>query len=65
MAAVLGQPVVVENIAGGGSTLGTARVARATPDGYTILAHQVALAAMPALYKSLGFDPRPALPALA
>lgn len=61
MAAVLGQPVVVENIGGGGSTLGTARVARATPDGYTILAHQVALAAMPALYKSLGFDPETSL----
>ncbi|NVO17446.1 MAG: tripartite tricarboxylate transporter substrate binding protein [Rhodoplanes sp.] len=61
MAAVLGQPVMVENIAGGGSTIGTARVARAAPDGYTILVHQVALAAMPALYKTLGFDPETSL----
>lgn len=56
MTAVLGQPVVVENVSGGGSTLGTARVARAAPDGYTLLMHQVALAAMPALFKTLGFD---------
>ena len=56
MAAALGQPVIVENVSGAGSTLGTARVARAAPDGYTILAQQVSLAAMPALFKNLTFD---------
>src|SRR5258708_22269477 len=36
MRATLGQPVIVENVTGAGGTLGVGRVARATPDGYTI-----------------------------
>ena len=36
MKAVLGQPIIVENVTGAGSTLGLARVARSAPDGYTI-----------------------------
>jgi tripartite-type tricarboxylate transporter receptor subunit TctC len=36
MGALLGQPVVVENVGGAGGSLGVGRVARATPDGYTI-----------------------------
>ena len=37
MRAALGQPVIVENVTGAGGTVGTGRVARAAPDGYTCL----------------------------
>jgi tripartite-type tricarboxylate transporter receptor subunit TctC len=53
-----GQPVVVENVAGAGGTVGTANVARATPDGYTILLGSVATHAIAAgLYAKLAYDP--------
>ncbi|HEY2527424.1 MAG TPA: tripartite tricarboxylate transporter substrate binding protein [Xanthobacteraceae bacterium] len=53
----LGQ-VVVENRAGGGSTIGTKYVAAADPDGYTLLfGSSGSLAVAPALYASLGLDP--------
>lgn len=51
----LGTTVVVENTAGAGGTIGTARVARANPDGYTLLVHHIGLATSPALYKKLGY----------
>jgi tripartite-type tricarboxylate transporter receptor subunit TctC len=53
----LGQPVVVENRAGAGATIGSAAVAKAPPDGYTLLAHGSAHTIAPALYKNLGYDP--------
>lgn len=54
----LGQPFVVENRAGAGGNIGTASVARAEPDGYTILWGTNATSAMNEfLYKTLGFDP--------
>jgi len=53
--------VVVENRAGGGSTIGTKDVAAADPDGYTLLfGSSGSLAVAPALYSSLGIDPRKA-----
>lgn len=52
----LGQQVVVENVAGAGGMIAASRAARAAPDGYTIMIHQMALAAGMALYKNLSFD---------
>ena len=58
LADALGQPVVVENIAGGGSTLGIARLAQAAPDGHTIaLGHVGSLSIGPHLYAKVGYDP--------
>jgi tripartite-type tricarboxylate transporter receptor subunit TctC len=54
---VLGQSVVVDNRAGAGGSLGTAAVAKAAPDGYTIgMGTASTLAINPATYKSLPFD---------
>ncbi|QNN57315.1 tripartite tricarboxylate transporter substrate binding protein BugD [Diaphorobacter ruginosibacter] len=53
----LGQTVVVENTVGAGGTIAPARVARARPDGYTILIHHMGMATAPALYKKLPYDP--------
>ena len=51
----LGQTVIVDNTAGAGGTLGTARVLRAPADGYTLLIHHIGLATAPALYKKLAY----------
>lgn len=53
----LGQPVIVENTVGAGGTIAPARVARAAPNGYTILIHHMGMATAPALYKKLPYDP--------
>jgi tripartite-type tricarboxylate transporter receptor subunit TctC len=52
----LGQPIVIENVAGAGGTLAAAKAAKATPDGYTILLHQNSLAAAMTLYPHRTFD---------
>jgi tripartite-type tricarboxylate transporter receptor subunit TctC len=57
LAVSLGQPIVVENRTGAGGTIGTAAVAKAEPDGYTLLANGAAHTISPALYKSLPYDP--------
>jgi len=51
-----GQPVVVDNRPGANNTLGTALVAKAPPDGHTLLIVPAGYAANPALYKSLPYD---------
>jgi tripartite-type tricarboxylate transporter receptor subunit TctC len=56
MAGTLKQQVVIENVAGAGGTTGAARLAKADPDGHTVLIHHVALAAGASLYKTLPYD---------
>ena len=56
MSQSLGQQVVIENIGGAGGMIAAAKAARAAPDGYTILIHQVALAAGVTMYNNLSFD---------
>ena len=56
VSAELGQPIVVENRTGAGGTIGTSVVAKAQPDGYTILANGAAHTIAPALYKALPYD---------
>jgi tripartite-type tricarboxylate transporter receptor subunit TctC len=56
MEAHLGQRVLVENKAGGNATIGTEFVARAAPDGYTLLMAAPAHTANPSLIKSITFD---------
>jgi tripartite-type tricarboxylate transporter receptor subunit TctC len=59
MTATLGQPVVVENRGGAGGTIGTRSVARAAPDGYTILlSYTATMAIAPSLNVNAGYDPR-------
>ncbi len=53
-----GKPVVVENISGASGNIAADRVAKATPDGYTLLlASNVNIAVNPKLYKNMPFDP--------
>lgn len=56
LAAALGQPIVVENRPGAGNTLGMAQVARAEPDGYTLLINSSSHSIVPATYANLPFD---------
>ena len=56
LAAALGQPVTVENRGGGATQIGTEAVARAAPDGYTLLLTNIALGANPALFAKMPYD---------
>jgi tripartite-type tricarboxylate transporter receptor subunit TctC len=56
MSAQLGQPIIVENRAGAGGTIGTGLVAKADPDGYTLLVHSSAHTITPSIYQNLQFD---------
>jgi tripartite-type tricarboxylate transporter receptor subunit TctC len=51
----LGGTIVVENVGGAGGTLGANKVAKAAPDGYTLLLHHIGMATSPALYRSLPY----------
>jgi tripartite-type tricarboxylate transporter receptor subunit TctC len=53
---IWGQAVVVENRPGAGGTVGSELVARADPDGYTLLANSSAHAANPGIYKDMRYD---------
>jgi len=53
----IGQTFIIENRAGGGGTIGAATVAKADPDGYTVLLHSSSLSSQVVLHKSLPYDP--------
>jgi tripartite-type tricarboxylate transporter receptor subunit TctC len=58
MSEVLGQQIVIENVAGAGGMTGSARVAKAAPDGYTmLLSGSATLAQVPNLYKKPAYNP--------
>ncbi len=52
----LGQNVIVENVSGGGTNIATGRVANASPDGYTLLLHNLQISANVSLYPKLAGD---------
>lgn len=54
----IGQPIIVENAAGAGGTIGATKASKANPDGYTFLVgHMGYMGAGPSLYKKLAYDP--------
>src|SRR5258708_9918869 len=55
LAVELGQPIVIENRVGAGGTLRTAMVAKADPDGYSILSNSSALTITPAISANLSY----------
>ncbi len=52
----LNATLVVENIGGAGGTLGANKVAKAAPDGYTLLLHHIGMATSPALYRKMPYQ---------
>jgi len=51
----LGQPIIIENRPGAGGTVGAGQVAKAAPDGYTLLVHSAGHVANPAIYANLPY----------
>jgi tripartite-type tricarboxylate transporter receptor subunit TctC len=49
------QTVVIENVGGAGGTLGAGKVAKAAPDGYTLLLHHIGMATSPGLYRNMPY----------
>lgn len=59
MSKTLGQPIIIENVAGAGGTTGITRAAKSAPDGYTIaMGHMGTHGAAPGLYPTLQYDPQ-------
>lgn len=52
-----GANFVVENVNGAGGTIGATKVAKAAPDGHTLLLHHIGMASAPALYRKLQYKP--------
>ena len=57
MTTALKQTVIIENVGGAGGNIGVDRVAKARPDGYTILLHHIGMSTSPALYRKLNYNP--------
>jgi tripartite-type tricarboxylate transporter receptor subunit TctC len=57
VSAQIGQPIVIENRPGAGGSTGAGTVAKAAPDGYTLLVNSSAQTIAPALYPGLSYDP--------
>jgi tripartite-type tricarboxylate transporter receptor subunit TctC len=57
MSAQLGHSIVIDNRIGGGTTVGASAVAKADPDGHTILVHSNALVTVPAIQPNVPYDP--------
>ena len=57
MTTALKQSVIIENVGGAGGNIGVDRVAKARPDGYTILLHHIGMSTSPALYRKLPYNP--------
>ena len=57
LAPAIGQPIVIENKPGAGSTIGTAEVSKAEPDGYNLVMISTAHVISPHIYKKMPYDP--------
>jgi len=64
MGKILGQQITIENAGGAGGTIGTGRVVRADPDGYTLLIYHVGLSTAATLYRKLAYDTKSAFAAI-
>lgn len=53
----LGQPIIIENVGGAGTLIGSEQVARAAPDGYTLLVTTAAIMILPSSNPKMSFDP--------
>jgi tripartite-type tricarboxylate transporter receptor subunit TctC/uncharacterized caspase-like protein len=53
---VLGQAVVIDNVGGAGGAIGAGKLAKAVPNGQTLMLHQLGLATVPAMYPDVGFS---------